>query len=118
MHQQAPSHFPGLADAGGQVTQLRQVLALIEELAGGGSAPPASAALDQAARISAAYERALPIDQRRFDLFAADTARWAAAGVEALLKLEERRQPCRAAASVLAAKLASALAALARTVGV
>src|SRR3954468_10175184 len=99
---------PGLADAGGQVEQLRQVLALVEELAGRGSPAP-DAALDQSARISDAYGRALPIDQRRFDVHAADTARWAAGGVEALLKLEERGRPCRAAAAALADKLSRTL---------
>ena len=114
-HEQAAYLAPGLADAGGQVAQLRQVLALVEELAG--RAPPSSGAgLDQAARISDFYARALPIDQRRFDLHAADTARWAAAGLEALLQLEEQGRPCAAAARALAERLSRALAELERTV--
>ncbi|MDB5693226.1 MAG: hypothetical protein JWO81_2289 [Alphaproteobacteria bacterium] len=117
MRQEQESYVaPGLADAGGQVAQLRQVLALVEELAGGGAASPGGAALDQAARISDSYARALPIDQRRFDLHAADTARWAAAGVGALLELEEKGRPCRAAARTLAEKLSRALAELERIV--
>jgi hypothetical protein len=117
MRQEQESYIaPGLADAGGQVAQLRQVLALVEELAGTDAAAPGGAALDQAARISEAYARALPIDQRRYDFHAADTARWAAAGVEALLQLEERRRPCRAAARILAEKLSRALAELERIV--
>jgi hypothetical protein len=106
-------HAPGLADAGGEIEQLRQVLSLVEELAGrGGSMPVPDSGLDRAARISDAYGQALPIDQRRFDLHAADTARWAAAGLEALLRLEERGRPCRAAASTLAQRLSRALAEL------
>lgn len=106
---------PGLADAGTEVAQLRRVLQLVEEI-GGAARAPADAALDQSARIGAAYERALPIDQRRFDRHAADTARWASAGLEALLRLEERARPCRAAARVLAKRLARALAELERIV--
>jgi hypothetical protein len=108
-HEQPSSAAPGLADAGGQVAQLRQVLRLVEELAGRGAAPADGAALDQGARISDSYARALPIDQRRFDLHAADTARWAAAGVDALFRLEEQARPCRAAASTLAERLARGL---------
>jgi len=108
-------HAPGLADAGGQVDQLRQVLQLVEELAGN-SASASDSSLDQAARISRAYAHALPIDQRRFDLHAADTARWAAAGLEALLQLEEQGRPCRPAARALAERLSRALAELAAIV--
>ena len=115
-HEQAGYLAPGLADAGGQVAQLRQVLALVEELAGPAPAPARGAGLDQAARISDHYARALPIDQRRFDLHAADTARWAAAGLEALLQLEERGRPCAAAARALSERLSRALAELERTV--
>src|SRR3954468_8357862 len=106
---------PGLADAGGQVEQLRQVLSLVEELAGRGSPAP-DAALDQAARISDAQGRPLPIDKPPFALHAADTARWAAAGLEALLQIEEQGRPCRAAARALAERLSRALAELERTV--
>ena len=114
-YERAPSPAPGLADAGDQVARLRQVLALVEELAGG----PAGGrdAFDQAARISDFYSRALPIDQRRFDVAAADTARWSAAGVEALLRIEEQGRPCRAAARTLADRLSRALGELARIVG-
>ena len=99
---------PGLADAGAEVAQLGQVLLLVEEIAG----KPVTRndeALDQAARIGAAYERALPIDQRRLDQHAADTARWAAAGLQALLQIEEQGRSCRAAARALAERLARAL---------
>jgi hypothetical protein len=106
-------HAPGLADAGGEIEQLRQVFSLVEELAGRPSpAPVSDAGLDRAARISDAYGQALPIDQRRFDRHAADTARWAAAGLEALLRIEEQGRPCRAAAAALADKLSRALAEL------
>jgi hypothetical protein len=97
----------GTADAGGEIAQLRQVLALVEELAGTGGAPDAD--LDEAARVSAAYEAAQPIVQRRFDTEAARTARWAAAGLEALVTLEERGWPVQAAAGKLAEELRKAL---------
>ena len=110
-HAQGAYVAPGLADAGAEIAQLRRVLQLVEEIAGA-TPRKADAALDQAARIGAAYERALPIDQRRFDHHAADTARWASAGLQALLQNEEQGRPCRAAARVLATKLARALAEL------
>ncbi len=101
----------GTADAGGEIAQLRQVLALVEELAGGAPGPDGGA-LDEAARVSAAYEAAQPIVQRQFDTEAARTARWAAAGLEALVTLEERGWPVRPAAGRLAEELRKALATL------
>lgn len=112
--QEPPFYAPGLADAGAQLAQLRQVLALVEEMAGRASVSPRDDALDEAARVSAAYARALPIDQKRFDSLAAETARWARAGVEALLKLDEAGMPVRAASEQLALELEKGLAALAR----
>jgi ketosteroid isomerase-like protein len=113
-HEQVPFHSPGLADAGGQIARLRHILALVEELAGGSGG--AADALDQAARVSAAYARALPIDQARFDARASETVSWAGAGAQALLSLDERGLPGRAAARELAAALDRALDRLAGTV--
>jgi hypothetical protein len=98
----------GTADAGGEIAQLRQVLALVEELAGTAQAPDGGA-LDEAARVSAAYEAAQPIVQKRFDTEAARTARWAAAGLEALVTLAERGWPVKAAAGKLGEELRKAL---------
>ena len=98
----------GTADAGGEIAQLRQVLALVEEL-GGVAVAPDSGALDEAARVSAAYEAAQPIVRRRFDTEAARTARWAAAGLEALVTLAERGWPVRPAAGRLGEELRKAL---------
>jgi benzoyl-CoA reductase/2-hydroxyglutaryl-CoA dehydratase subunit BcrC/BadD/HgdB len=112
--QEPPFYAPGLADAGAQLAQLRQVLALVEEMAGRAALSPPDDILDEAARISAAYARALPIDQKRFDALAGETARWAKAGVEALLKLDEAGMPVRAASERLAEELEKGLADLAR----
>lgn len=112
--QEPPLYAPGLADAGAQIAQLRQVLALIEEMAERVPVSPRDSDLDEAARISAAYARALPIDQKRFDALAAETARWAAAGVGALLRLDEAGMPVRAAAERLAEELEKGLDALGR----
>ena len=112
--QEPPRYAPGLADAGAQLAQLRQVLTLVEEMAGRATGSPQDEALDAAARVSAAYARALPIDQKRFDNLAAETARWARAGVEALLKLDEAGMPVRAAAERLAEELEQGLAMLAQ----
>ena len=99
-------------DAGRQVVQLRQVLLLVEQLAGRGDpAGAAEQALDEAARIGTAYGDALPVVQRRFDALVAETVAWAAAGVEALTRAHGGS---RAAAARLADELALALEDLSR----
>ena len=107
------SHIPLAnmpAGTGRQVVQLREVLALVERIAGRTpSRDSEEAALDEDARLSTAYADALPIVQRRFDALAGETAAWAAAGVEALLAAgRQGRQPV-AAARRLANELHSAL---------
>jgi hypothetical protein len=113
-HQPATFHAPGLTDAGAEIARLRQVLALVCEIAG--EAAPGDS-LDAAARVSGGYASALPIVQRRFDEEAAAVARWAAAGLEALLVLDESGRPAKAAACRLAEELDRALGQLARIVG-
>lgn len=82
-HQAPPSPASSGVDPGRQLAQLREVLRLVERLAGRAPVAPDDA-LESAARLSAAYDRALPIAQRRFDARAAEASAWAAAGVEAL----------------------------------
>lgn len=107
MTHQAPPVSPAAgADPGRQLAQLREALLLVERIAGRTSA--AEAGLDAAATLSAAYDRALPVAQRRFDALAAETAIWAAAGVEALL-VAGNAAPPRAAAARLADSLGKAL---------
>lgn len=110
--QQSSPYVPGCADAGAQVARLREVLALIEELAGREHRAPNDGILEDAARLSDAYDRALPIDQKRFDALAGETARWASVGVETLLKLDEGGFPVRPAATRLAEELEKTLARL------
>ena len=103
-------------EAGRQVAHLRHVLGLAREIAR--TARPGSSgydALDEAARTSAAYERSLPVSQRRFDALAQETASWTAAAIEALLQAQERSGPPCAAATQLAGELESALHDLGRT---
>jgi hypothetical protein len=102
-------------EAGRQVAHLRHVLGLVEEIAHAAPRGSGYDALDEAARTSAAYERSLPVEQRRFDSLAGETATWTAAAVEALLKAQERSGPPRAAAAQLAQELQTALRDLART---
>jgi ABC-type transporter Mla subunit MlaD len=115
-HQSTHAYMPGLADAGGQVAELRQVLALVDEIAGRQS-PAHHAGLDEAARVSAAYAHAAPVVQRRFDRLAGETAAWAATGVETLLRLSDGERPATAAAGVLGDALRKALKSLAASVG-
>ena len=114
-HQPAALQAPGIADAGEQIARLQHVLALVHDVAG---MPPAAGgeALDEAAKISGAYDAALTIVQKRFDEEAAVTARWASAGLEALLRLTDTGWPVRPAARRLAAELERALAKLGRIV--
>ena len=104
-HAPLPDAAPA-SDAPRQLGQLRQVLLLVEQIAGrcDGALSP-DAALDEAARIGDAYGEALPIVQRRFDALTAETSAWAAAGVEALT----RTGGAPAAAARLADELGQAL---------
>jgi len=111
-HQAPPAPAASGNDPGRQVAQLREVLRLVEEIAGRRHAPAGDFLLEEAARLSDAYDRALPIVQRRFDALAAETASWAAAGVEALLVAAQGGDP-RAAAERLSARLDRALGELA-----
>jgi hypothetical protein len=110
-HQAPPSPASAGPDPGRQVAQLREALALVERIAGEGWAPNEHG-LDEAARISSAYDIALPVVQRRFEALAQETALWAAAGVEALLAAGDADPP-RAAAARLAHRLDSALSEMA-----
>lgn len=97
-------------DAGHQVAQLREVLRLVEALAGrNADGRSLDATLEEAAIVSSAYGHALPIAQRRFDALTAETIAWAAAGVEALT-LAGGGSP--AAASRLADELGRAISEL------
>jgi ABC-type transporter Mla subunit MlaD len=98
-------HAAPQSDAPRQLAQLRQLLLLIERIAGRQGRDDADAALDEAARIGAAYGEALPVLQRRLDGLTAETSAWAAAGVEAL----SRAGGSPAAAARLADELRDAL---------
>ena len=102
-----PSAAPG-TDPGRHVAQLREALRLVEGLAGRRSRRAGDRLLDEAAQVSDAYDRALPIVQRRFDALAGETAVWAAAGVEALLAAG-RFASAQPAADRLAQQLETAL---------
>jgi hypothetical protein len=107
-HQAPPSLVRSAADPGRQLAQLREAMRLIERIAGLEESGERDALLDESARVSSAYDRALPIVQRRFDALAAETAGWAAAGVEALLAAGREEAP-RPAAVRLAVELDKAV---------
>lgn len=108
-HQAYPSSAPDGAEPGRQIAQLREALRLVEKLADRRPAQEQDAALDEAARLSAAYDRAPPVARRRFDAMAAETSVWAAAGVEALLAANDAAEPPRLAAGRLAEAIQEAL---------
>ena len=108
-HHSPTAILPADTDAGRQVAQLRELLALVRRIAGQAQdKAEQETMLDKAALISAAYDRALPVVQRRFDALAREAAGWAAAGVEALLAAGDGTPP-RAAAARLASQLERAL---------
>ena len=107
-HQAPPfSAAPG-PDPDQRIAQLRELLRLVERIAG--QSGSTDSGLDAAARVSAGWDRAAPIVQRRFDALLAESAAWAAAGVEALLAAGEK--PPRAAAARLGAEIRRTLAKL------
>ncbi|HEV2816636.1 MAG TPA: hypothetical protein VGW40_05380 [Allosphingosinicella sp.] len=106
----SPAASPG-ADPARLVAQLREALRLVERIAGRRRPLGAEALLDEAAQISDAYDRALPVARRRFEALAEESSVWAAAGVEALLVAGDRAPP--AAAARLADALERALRELA-----
>jgi len=101
---------PIAADPARQVSQLRHVLGLVEEIAG--RIPSISDFRDagnEGARLAGAYACAMPVVQRRFETLAAETAAWAAAGVEALLTAQMPESRPQAAAARLGDELGKAL---------
>ena len=110
-HQAPPAPATAGPDPGRQIAQLREALRLVERIAG--TQRTHDRALDEAARISGAWEVALPVVQRRFEALASETALWAAAGVEALLAAGSG-PPSRAAAARLALQIETALGELAK----
>lgn len=108
-HQAPPVPASSGADPGGQFAQLREALRLVEQLADRAPERGQDEALDEAAKLSAAYDRAPPVARRRFDALAAETSVWAAAGVEALLAANDAAEPPRRAAGRLAEAIEEAL---------
>lgn len=105
-HQATALQADQAPDAAAQLAQLREVQALVMQIAGRSDRSPSrDAALDEAARAGSAYGDALPVTRRRVDALVAETAAWAAAGVEALT----RAGGTRAAAGRLAEELDHAI---------
>ena len=114
-HQEPQQQTPQPIEAGWHVARLRSVLMLVEQMAGRDAQPlDEDAVLDEGTALNAAYGRAVPVAQRRFQALAVETAGWAAAGVEALLAHQDALNPPRAAAAVLALELDRALVDLRR----
>ena len=106
----ARSPLDSIEPADTRLARLAEILALVERLAGDGGAMVATPA-----DTAAAYAAAGPIARRRFDALAAETAAFAAAGIEILLRQSEtggNGQP--AAARCLAREMRAAIAELTR----
>lgn len=112
-HQAHPYSEALPIEAGQQVAHLRHVLALVEQIAGSDRPTGSYQALDEAARISAAYDQSLPIMRKRFDALAEETITWAAVGLDALQEAQKDSGTPRAAAVQLALELNAALTGLA-----
>jgi len=101
---------PESLEAAEQVAQLRQILHLVEQIAGQEpSGIAAEAAMDENARIMSAFESASPVVRRRFNALADETATWAARGIGVLLAARDDDEPPREAAARLAVELRGAL---------
>ncbi|HEY5721840.1 MAG TPA: hypothetical protein VIT45_05910 [Allosphingosinicella sp.] len=106
---QQGSRFEAMQGSAADVAELRQVLALVSEMAG---RPLPSSMLDEDARIAAAYADSTPIVQRCFDRLAAETTARATAGIKALIALRDSKRPTRGAAARLADSLGGSLSRL------
>lgn len=93
-----------------RLARLAEVLALVERLAG-----DAGAAIPMPPDTAAIYAAAGPIARRRFDALAAETAAFAAAGIEILLRQADTGgSGQQAAARCLAREMRAAIDDLAR----
>lgn len=104
------------AEAGPHLARLRHVLGLAQQIAGRES-KGADEALDENARVSAAYEMAPPVAQRRFDTLVAETSCWASSGVDALAAAKDPRSQPRVAAAMLADELNHAIVQIRKVLG-
>lgn len=110
-HQWPIEKQPESSSGNRQLAELHHLLTLVQEIAG--EIASSGDALSEIARISSAYAAAPPMEQRRFDEAAAETAVWVAVGMKALTG---SHHPPRAAAKRLADELARAIKRLAKIV--
>lgn len=112
MFQSAQRSAASTDDAAQRLGRLVGALGLVEQLAGESGELPA----DPIA-IAAGYQQAGPIARRRFDALIAETAAFAAAGIEILLRQRQGRGECRVAAARLANEMRTAIAEMIALVG-
>lgn len=123
-HHQAPAFAEGPeAEAARALLRLRDVLALVERMAGV-DAPSArrdpidERALDEGAALALAYAHAPSVARRRFDALAGEAAGFAAAGLRALIEHKQRSgRECAPAARQLARDMRSSIEAMTRMIG-
>lgn len=109
--QQARSLRDNVEPADQRLARLADVLALVERLSDDCGAP-----LVIGRDMAAAYAAAGPIARRRFDARLAETAAFAAAGIEILLRQRQGAGDHRAAARRLAREMRTAIAELMRLI--
>jgi len=116
-YQPAAAESTEAADAGDQIARLHGILAVVERLGEcAEQTPTPDHALEEAAQLSMAYADAPAIARRRFDALADDTAAYASAGVEALMRIRGG-QGAPAAARLLARELRRSISALVTILG-
>lgn len=111
----SPHWTPAESEPGRLLAQLANVRALIGQMAGE-TPPTTEESLDRAARIDTAYWTAEPVVQKRFDAIAGETAVWAAAAAQALMR-SGTVAPRKAPAALLASEIAGAQRRMERVLG-
>lgn len=92
-----------------QLTELRAIQALVDELAG---IRPAAPPLAPDPALDGRYDSAPPLVQRRFDAVAGETAAFAAAGLSALIAGRKQGPGTSAAAAHLAREMERSIRAM------
>lgn len=109
------------AEAAHALVRLREMLMLVEQIAGGADLAARPSPIDQrtlndGAAIALDYANASSIARRRFDALAGEAAAFGAAGLGALMRKKQRTGRDHAAARQLAGEMRQSIDAMARII--